>query len=152
MPKAQLPLLTSTIMIVQAVVAAPAGIRAKGSIKARNQVLLLGYAAMIAADLAFAFLGSVPGEGITPLSMIESLLWHLVPRQPCTSADQVAQQDCLTNTAEESCKAIFVLLSRNFTLALWLRLQLLKRTRDLDPLFVEWGPSSAFYISPIVQD
>ena len=98
MPKAQLPLLTSTIMIVQAVVAAPAGIRAKGSIKARNQVLLLGYAAMIAADLAFAFLGTVPGEGTTPPSVIESLLWHLLPQQPFTAANQVERQDCLTYT------------------------------------------------------
>lgn len=61
MPKAQLPLLTSTIMLVQAFLAAPAGIRAKGSIKARNGVLLVGFAAMIAADLSFAFLTSIPG-------------------------------------------------------------------------------------------
>ncbi len=61
MPRAQLPALTSTMMIAQALLAAPAGIRAKHSIKARNTVLLLGYAAMIAADLSFAFLTSVPG-------------------------------------------------------------------------------------------
>lgn len=64
MPKAQLPLLTSTMMLVQAFLAAPAGLRAKGSIKARNTVLLLGYLAMILADLSFAFLGSVPGASL----------------------------------------------------------------------------------------
>lgn len=62
MPKAQLPLLTSTIMLVQAFLSAPAGLRAKGSIKARNTVLLLGYGAMIAADLCFAFFSTIPGE------------------------------------------------------------------------------------------
>jgi len=61
MPRSQLPLLTSTMMIAQAVLAAPAGLRAKASIKARNGVLLLGYAAMIAADLSFAFFNTPPG-------------------------------------------------------------------------------------------
>jgi hypothetical protein len=61
MSKAQLPLLTSIIMVVQAFLSAPAGIRAKRSIKDRNQVLLLGYAAMIAADLCFALVPSVVG-------------------------------------------------------------------------------------------
>ena len=61
MSKAQLPLLTSIIMVVQALLSAPAGIRAKRSIKDRNQVLLLGYAAMIAADLSFALVPSVVG-------------------------------------------------------------------------------------------
>ncbi len=65
MPRSQLPLLTSTMMIAQAVLAAPAGLRAKASIKARNGVLLFGYAAMIAADLSFAFLNSVPGSHCT---------------------------------------------------------------------------------------
>lgn len=62
MSKAQLPLLTSVIMVTQALIAAPAGIRAKRSIKDRNQVLLIGYAAMIAADLTFAFMPTVYGE------------------------------------------------------------------------------------------
>ena len=111
MPKAQLPLLTSTIMIVQAVVAAPAGIRAKGSIKARNQVLLLGYAAMIAADLAFAFLGTVPGEGTTPPTVIACFLWDLLPQQLFTSAiERQAARLAYINT-EESCKALFAFLS-----------------------------------------
>lgn len=61
MSKAQLPLLTSIIMVTQAFLSAPAGIRAKRSIKDRNQVLLLGYAAMIAADLSFALIPSVVG-------------------------------------------------------------------------------------------
>lgn len=61
MARSQLPALTSTMMIAQAFLAAPAGIRAKKSIKSRNSVLLLGYAAMIAADLSFAFFNSVAG-------------------------------------------------------------------------------------------
>ena len=62
MSKAQLPLLTSVIMVTQAFISAPAGIRAKRSLKDRNQVLLLGYAAMIAADLTFAFMPTVYGK------------------------------------------------------------------------------------------
>ena len=62
MSKAQLPLLTSVIMVTQAFISAPAGLRAKRSLKDRNQVLLLGYAAMIAADLTFAFMPTVYGE------------------------------------------------------------------------------------------
>jgi hypothetical protein len=38
MSKAQLPLLTSIMMVVQAFLAAPAGLRAKRSIADRNQV------------------------------------------------------------------------------------------------------------------
>ena len=40
MSKAQLPLLTSIMMVVQAFLAAPAGLRAKRSIADRNQVRL----------------------------------------------------------------------------------------------------------------
>ena len=70
MSRAQLPLLTSVIMVTQAFISAPAGIRAKRSIKDRNQVLLIGYAAMIAADLTFAFLPTVYGEHpVRPLGM-----------------------------------------------------------------------------------
>lgn len=76
MPKSQLPLLTSTMMLVQAFLAAPAGLRAKASIRSRNGVLLAGYAAMIAADLSFAFLGSVPGAAPSP-----SAPARLFPRQ-----------------------------------------------------------------------
>ncbi|KAK9849389.1 hypothetical protein WJX84_005290 [Apatococcus fuscideae] len=61
MAKSQLPLLTSTMMLTTTLLAAPAGIRAKSSLKARNNVLLLGFLAMIGADLAFALIGSVPG-------------------------------------------------------------------------------------------
>lgn len=61
MAKSQLPLLTSTMMLTTTLLAAPAGLRAKTSLKARNNVLLLGFLAMIGADLAFALIGSVPG-------------------------------------------------------------------------------------------
>ena len=61
MAKSQLPLLTSVIMIVQAALAAPAGLRAKRSLAERNRVLLAGYAALIAANAAFALLPTVGG-------------------------------------------------------------------------------------------
>ncbi|KAK9866106.1 hypothetical protein WJX84_003968 [Apatococcus fuscideae] len=61
MPKTQLPLLTSTMMLTQALLATFAGLQAKKSLGARNNVLLVGFLAMIGADLAFALIGSVPG-------------------------------------------------------------------------------------------
>jgi hypothetical protein len=61
MPKAQLPALTSLMMVVQAALAAPAGARAKRSLSDRNAVLLAGYAAMLAADAAFACIPSTAG-------------------------------------------------------------------------------------------
>lgn len=42
--------------------AAPLGLRAKSSVAARNATLLAGMAALIGADLCFAFLPSWPGE------------------------------------------------------------------------------------------
>ena len=70
MSKAQLPLLTSVIMVTQAFISAPAGLRAKRSLKDRNQVLLLGYAAMIAADLTFAFMPTVYGGLLTSVLLL----------------------------------------------------------------------------------
>ena len=61
MPKAQLPALTSVMMVVQAALAAPAGLRAKRSLADRNAVLLTGFAAMLAADAAFALLPTTAG-------------------------------------------------------------------------------------------
>ena len=61
MNKAQLPILTSIMMISQAVLSTPCGLRAKRSLKARNGMLLAGFGAMIAADLTFAKLSSPQG-------------------------------------------------------------------------------------------
>lgn len=61
MAKSQLPLLTSVIMVVQAALAAPAGLRAKRSLQDRNTVLLAGYAALIAANAAFALIPTISG-------------------------------------------------------------------------------------------
>lgn len=61
MNKAQLPVLTSIMMISQAVLSTPCGLRAKRSLKARNGMLLAGFGAMIAADLTFAKLSSPQG-------------------------------------------------------------------------------------------
>lgn len=64
LPKSQLPVLMSIIMVTQAMLSAPSGLRAKQSLYARNQVLLTGYAAMIGADLAFALLPHATGDGL----------------------------------------------------------------------------------------
>ncbi|KAK9803095.1 hypothetical protein WJX73_000936 [Symbiochloris irregularis] len=61
LPKSQLPLLMSTVMVLQAVLSAPSGLQAKKSLAERNKVLLLGYAAMIGADLCFAMSSSAAG-------------------------------------------------------------------------------------------
>ncbi len=61
LPRASLPALTSVMMVVQAALAAPAGLRAKRSLADRNAVLLTGFAAMLAADAAFALLPTAGG-------------------------------------------------------------------------------------------
>lgn len=62
MDKAQLPLLMSIMMITQAVLSTPCGLRAKRSLKERNRLLLAGFGAMIIADLLFAKLGTPQGD------------------------------------------------------------------------------------------
>ena len=81
LPKSQLPVLMSTVMVVQAFLAAPSGLQAKRSLGARNQVLLLGYAAMIAADLCFALWPTASGIALPCFS--HSSLMRL---QVCTRA------------------------------------------------------------------
>lgn len=61
MDKAQLPLLTSIMMITQAVLSTPCGIRAKQSLKERNKLLLAGFGTMIVADLLFAKMSTPQG-------------------------------------------------------------------------------------------
>ena len=68
MDKAQLPVLISIIMITQAVLSTPCGLRAKRSLKERNNLLLAGFATMIVADLCFARLATPQGRGLVPLS------------------------------------------------------------------------------------
>ena len=46
----------------QVLLAAALGLRAKSSVAARNATLLAGMAALVGADLCFAFLPSLPGE------------------------------------------------------------------------------------------
>ena len=62
MDKAQLPVLMSIMMITQAVLSTPCGLRAKRSLKERNRLLLAGFGAMIIADLLFAKLGTPQGD------------------------------------------------------------------------------------------
>ena len=61
MDKSSLPVLTSVIMITQAVLATPAGMRAKRSVADRNAVILAGTAVLIGANAAFAFIPSYSG-------------------------------------------------------------------------------------------
>ena len=82
LPKSQLPVLMSIIMVSQALLSAPSGIRAKRSLGDRNKVLLTGYAAMIGADLAFALLPHATGKGL--LFLIKGQ-WH----QPTGRAGQL---------------------------------------------------------------
>ena len=76
LPRSQLPLLMSIMMITQAFLAAPAGLAAKKSLGDRNRMILLGYAAMIGADLAFAFFTTPLGGPDRPhVSLVASPLW-----------------------------------------------------------------------------
>lgn len=61
MDKAQLPVLMSIMMITQAVLSTPCGLRAKRSLKARNNLLLGGFGTMIIADLFFAKMATPQG-------------------------------------------------------------------------------------------
>lgn len=61
MDKAQLPVLMSIMMITQAVLSTPCGLRAKRSLKERNNLLLGGFGAMIVADLLFAKMNTPQG-------------------------------------------------------------------------------------------
>ena len=62
MDKAQLPVLMSIMMITQAVLSTPCGLRAKRSLKARNNLLLGGFGTMIIADLFFAKMPTPQGS------------------------------------------------------------------------------------------
>ena len=61
MDKAQLPVLMSIMMITQAVLSTPCGLRAKRSLKERNNLLLGGFGTMIIADLFFAKISTPTG-------------------------------------------------------------------------------------------
>jgi MFS family permease len=61
MDKASLPLLTSVIMITQAVLATPMGLQARKSVRSRNTVIAAGIAVLIGANAAFALLPSLQG-------------------------------------------------------------------------------------------
>ena len=61
MDKAQLPVLMSIMMITQAVLSTPCGLRAKRSLKDRNNLLLGGFGTMIVADLFFAKMSTPTG-------------------------------------------------------------------------------------------
>jgi hypothetical protein len=61
MDRSSLPLLTSVIMVTQAVLATPMGLRAKRSVRDRNAVVLAGIATLIGANAAFALVPSFQG-------------------------------------------------------------------------------------------
>jgi hypothetical protein len=78
MDKAQLPVLMSIMMITQAVLSTPCGLRAKRSLKERNHLLLAGFGAMMVADLLFAKLGTPQGDllhgMLRPCSVLQDLV------------------------------------------------------------------------------
>eukprot|EP00890_Picochlorum_soloecismus_P006851 jgi/Picsp_1/991/NSC_04475-R1_major facilitator superfamily mfs_1 len=64
MDKASLPILTSIMMITQAILATPMGLKAKQNVKARNTVIATGIAVLIGANAAFAFIPSFQGMAL----------------------------------------------------------------------------------------
>lgn len=64
MDATRLPLLNPFMMAPVVLLAAPVGARAKRSVAARNTALLIGFAVLIAGNLAFAMIPSVTGEGV----------------------------------------------------------------------------------------
>jgi len=67
MDKASLPVLTSIMMLTQAVLATPMGLKAKESVKSRNTVIVLGIAVLIGANASFAFIPSFSGMALGAL-------------------------------------------------------------------------------------
>lgn len=67
MDKASLPVLTSIMMITQAVLATPMGLKARESVKSRNTVIALGIAVLIGANASFALIPSFQGMALGAL-------------------------------------------------------------------------------------
>jgi len=67
MDKASLPVLTSIMMLTQAVLATPMGLKAKESVQSRNLVIVLGIAVLIGANASFAFIPSFTGMALGAL-------------------------------------------------------------------------------------
>lgn len=67
MDKASLPVLTSIMMLTQAVLATPMGLKAKESVRSRNMVIMLGIAVLIGANASFAFIPSFTGMALGAL-------------------------------------------------------------------------------------
>ena len=61
MDKASLPLLTSVMMITQAILATPMGLKARESVQSRNTVIALGIAVLVGANASFALIPSFKG-------------------------------------------------------------------------------------------
>ncbi len=64
MDKASLPILTSIMMLTQAVLATPMGLKAKESVQSRNTVIIAGIAVLIGANAALAFIPSFSGMAL----------------------------------------------------------------------------------------
>lgn len=62
MGKSSLPALVSTTMVVQAALSTSFGARAKTSLSARNNVLVVGILVMLLANLSFALIPTSYGE------------------------------------------------------------------------------------------
>ena len=61
MDKASLPLLTSVMMITQAVLATPMGLQARKNVKSRNMVIGVGIMMLVGANAAFALIPTLKG-------------------------------------------------------------------------------------------
>lgn len=61
MDKASLPILTSVMMITQAILATPMGLKARESVGSRNTIIAVGTAVLIGANASFALIPSFKG-------------------------------------------------------------------------------------------
>ncbi|KAL4517857.1 hypothetical protein Ndes2526A_g02232 [Nannochloris sp. 'desiccata'] len=64
MDKASLPILVSIMMITQAILATPMGLKARASVKSRNTIIALGIAVLIGANASFIYIPSFQGMAL----------------------------------------------------------------------------------------
>ncbi|KAL4445338.1 hypothetical protein ABPG77_011163 [Micractinium sp. CCAP 211/92] len=100
MDRAQLPMLTLFSMLPVILLAAPVGVRAKASTRARNTVLLLGCLVGFAGDICFAFIPSSLGMALgstcvgVHMAMTQGVLFGMlasyIPAAPIPGVGRIA--------------------------------------------------------------